>query len=485
MKKARTARTSNAARRRNKPRQQDDNQQQIKRAIQWLLSPGIFDGFALHGNTHWLPAQLATLALLWVWSDKRKLSDAFEDARCQTIKLFGKAALSTYQGMAGALETWTPGFMPPLQIRLHQLMQQIGPHRLRVGLWVAIAMDGSRATTPRTTSNEQAFCAKNYGQGKTAKYRKKKTKGMRRRKNAEAKAQPPAPQVWITMMWHIGLGVPWCWKLGPSDSSERAHVRDMIQRGHFLKNTLFVGDAGFVGYDFWKLILEQQHDFLVRVGGNVRLLEKLGDCTRQKKDVVCCWPNAAMRKKLPPLVLRLVKCRIGKKNVFLLTSVLDESKRNRKEITTLYQRRWGVELEFRALKQTFERRRLRSRKSDRALVELEWAIFGMAVLELFALAEQGRVKRTPQASGAPLSFAKCLRGVRLSLQHLTDRPDHIEDFSALLAGAMLDNYERRGTKRARYHPQTKDKPSCGSPKVTRATLKHRQRLKQLELRNAA
>ncbi|MBP88327.1 MAG: hypothetical protein CMJ64_16695, partial [Planctomycetaceae bacterium] len=31
----------------------------------------------------------------------------------------------------------------------------------------------SRATTPRTVSNEQAFCAQNYGKGKTAKYRKK------------------------------------------------------------------------------------------------------------------------------------------------------------------------------------------------------------------------------------------------------------------------------------------------------------------------
>ena len=484
MKKARKAGNSNAARKRNKQRKQGDNKQQVSKAIQWLLSPGIFDSLALHGNTTWLPAHLATLALLWIWSDKSKLTDAFEDARCHSIKLFGQATLSTYQGLAGALETWTPAFMPLLQIRLHELMQQIAPRRLRVGLWVAIAMDGSRATTPRTTSNEQAFCAKNYGKGKTAKYRKKKTKGLRRRKIAQAKVQPPAPQVWITMMWHLGLGMPWCWKLGPSNSSERRHVMDMLGSGHFLKNTLFVGDAGFVGYDFWKLILDQQHHFLVRVGGNVRLLQDLGYCTRQKKGIVYCWPNAAISKKLPPLTLRLVKCRIGKKDVFLLTSVLEESKLSRKEIITLYERRWGVELEFRALKQTFERRTLRSRKSDRALVEMEWSIFGMAVIELFALAEQLRAKRKQPANGQ-LSFAKCLRGVRLSLQHLTDRPDHVEDFSTLLAGALLDDYERRGTKSARCHPKTKDKPSCGSPVVTRATLKHRQRLKHLDLQNAA
>lgn len=70
-----------------------------------------------------------------------------------------------------------------------------------------------------------------------------------------------------------------------------------------------------------------------------------------------------MSKKQPPPVLRLVKCRIGRKRVHLLTSVLDESKLRCKEIKELYERRWGVELEFRALKQTFERRKLHSRKS--------------------------------------------------------------------------------------------------------------------------
>jgi len=465
-----------------KQRKQDDNAEQIHDAIKWLLSPGIFDGLAFHGNTSWLVADLVALTLLWIWSDAAKLTEAFDDARAHCVKLFGKAALTTYQGMAGALQTWTPRLMPLLQIRLHELMGQIGRRHVRVGLWVAIAMDGSRATTPRTVSNEQAFCAKNYGKGKTAKYRKKKTKGLRRRKNANAKTQPQAPQIWMTMMWHIGLGMPWCWKLGPSNASERQHVMEMIGSGHFLKNTLFVGDAGFVGYEFWKLILEKNHNFLVRVGANVRLLENLGFYTKQKKGIVYCWPNTAMSKDLPPLVLRLVKCRIGRKQVYLLTSVLDESKLRHKEIKKLYEQRWGVELEFRALKQTFERRKLRSRKSERALVEMEWSIFGMAVIELFALREQLHAKPRQRR---PLSFAKSLRAVRESLKHLRDRPDHVSDLTTLLQTAVVDAYERTGSKAARYQPQKKDKPSCGRPHVSRATAAHRQRLKQLDLKNAA
>jgi IS4 transposase len=483
MSRAKNASKKRSSRRRNKQTNRNANPKQIRDAMNWLVANKSFEDLAFHGNTSWRPMNLIVLTLLWIWSSSKNLTEAFEDARCQSLQLIGKSALTTYQGLAGALQTWTSTFMPLLQARLHELIKQIGGRHLRVGRWVAIAIDGSRTTTPRTVSNERAFCAKNYGKGKTAKYRKKKTKGMRRRKNQKAKPQPQAPQIWITLMWHIGLGVPWCWKLGPSDSSERQHVKDMILSGHFLKNTLFVGDAGFVGYEFWKLILKQGHHLLVRVGGNVRLLENLGFYTEQRKGIVYCWPNAAMSKKLPPLVLRLVKCHLGrKKKACLLTSILDEQKLSHKEIVSLYEQRWGIELEFRGLKQTFERRTLRSRKNERALVEMEWSIFAMTVIELFALKQQ-----MLQKNGTPrnLSFAKSLRAVRRSLQHLCDRPEHLPDFETMLREALVDDYERTGSKAARYKPDKKDKPSCGMPKVSRATAMHRKKLKQLDLQNAA
>jgi len=463
------------------PKRSTNNKEQFKGAVDWLLDSMSFDDLAFHGNTNWQPADLIVLALLWTWSASAKLTDAFDDAIVQSRRIIGRVAVSSYQGLAKALQTWTPEFMFRLQIRMHELMRQVGGRHFRIGRWLPIAMDGSRATTPRTKSNERAFCAKNYGKGKTAKYRKKKTKGMRRRKNKKAKAQPQGPQIWITLMWHIGLGVPWCWKLGPSNASERAHVMEMIRSGHFVRNTLFVGDAGFVGYEFWKLIIEQGRDFLVRVGGNVRLLRDLGYYTEKKKGIVYCWPNAAMSKKLPPLVLRLVNCKIGRKKVCMLTSVLDEQELSNTEIANLYKQRWEVELEFRALKQTFECRTLRSRNSARALAEMEWSIFAMAVIELFALKEQ---MASRGADPKKASFAKSLRAVRRSLNHLTNRPAEVGDLRTLLQESLIDDYKRSGSRAARYKPNKKDKPSCGLPKVIRATAAHRKKLKQLELRNA-
>jgi IS4 transposase len=459
-----------------------ENRQQFRETLEWLIDKTIFRDLAFHGNTSWRPDDLVVLALLWNWSAASRLTDAFEDAVGKSQQIIGRVALSTYQGFAGALQTWTPKFMPRLQIRLHELMEDIGSRHVRSGRWLPIAIDGSRATAPRTKSNEKAFCAKNYGKGETAKYRKKKTKGMRRRKNKNAKPQPQGPQVWITLMWQIGLGIPWCWKLGPSNASERSHVMEMILSGDFLKNTLFVGDAGFVGYEFWKLIMDQGHDYLVRVGANVRLLTNLGLYTEKKKGIVYCWPNAAMSKKLPPLVLRLVKCKIGKQRVHMLTSVLDERQLSIKEIARLYEQRWGVELEFRALKQTFERRVLRSRNSERTLVEMEWSIFAMAAIELFALKEQLASRK---ADPARLSFAESLRAVRRSLNRLTWRPPAASGLQELLQAAIVDDYQRFGSKAARYKSHKKDKPSCGKPKVTRASPAHRKKLKQLGLQDAA
>jgi len=117
--------------------------------------------------------------------------------------------LGTYQGFMGALTRWTATLMEILWPLLHERMEEIGGRFWRLGGWVPIAFDGSRSTAPRTKANEQALCAKHYGKGKTARYRKKKSKGMRRRNNERNKPQPQEPQAWITLLWHMGLRLPW------------------------------------------------------------------------------------------------------------------------------------------------------------------------------------------------------------------------------------------------------------------------------------
>ena len=142
--------------------------------------------------------------------------------------MLGRVAVGTYQGLTGALVTWTGRFLPLLWQRLHQLMEECGDKFWRIGKWVPVAFDGSRVSTPRTTANEQAFCAPNYGHSRMTRYRrKKKNKGMRRPKKSNP--QPVKPQIGITLLWHMGMRMPWSWKVGPSNSSERQHLQEMLQ----------------------------------------------------------------------------------------------------------------------------------------------------------------------------------------------------------------------------------------------------------------
>ena len=159
--------------------------------------------------------------------------------------------------------------------------------------------------------------------------------------------------------------MPWSWKTGPSHAAERDHFREMLREQKFPKDTLFCGDAGFTGYERWQGIIDAGHSFLIRVGANVKLLRKWG-YVEEQAGTVYCWPKEAARQGQPPLVLRLLCVQVGRRVMYLLTNVLDEKALTDAEAIRLYQLRWGVELQFRGMKQTFGRLELRSRTPERA-----------------------------------------------------------------------------------------------------------------------
>jgi hypothetical protein len=100
--------------------------------------------------------------------------------------------------------------------------------------------------------------------------------------------------------------------------------------------------------------------------------------------------------------------------MWMLTGVLDRSKLGRAQIIPLYHLRWGIELEFRGLKQTLNRAKLRCRNDRRLLAELHWSLKAMAVAELFALKEllrqhaTGKVRLPSRRNGtSPISCERC------------------------------------------------------------------------------
>lgn len=438
-----------------------------------------------HGNTKWSPEQLATQALIWSWQETKYVTDAFEHTQevCDELGLVGTT--KSYTSMMNALARYHDVFAAGLRERFQTLAGEVGGRHFETDGWVPIGFDGSRATAPRSVSNERAFCAPNYGQGKRAKYGKKKSKGMRRKRNQQNPPQAQAPQAWITLLWHMGLRLPWTWRLGPSNSSERDHVKAILGEEEFPENTLFCGDAGFTGYPLWSLILAQGGHFLVRVGANVNLLSEEADVKKLGGGVVLCWPKGQMNSGQPPLRLRLVRVKIGKTKMWMLTSVLDRQQLNHKQIVRFYKMRWGIEVEFRGLKQTIDKHTLRCRNANRLLVELDWSLRAMAVAELLALREQiaaaqSKDKQDEQVSYDPVdrSLANTMRALRKCMRNLHKYSSSADGLMYQLSRALVQRYQNRTDKRARYRRKNPDKKSLGEPTVRKLSALERKKLTQ-------
>src|SRR6185369_2838858 len=146
----------------------------------------------------------------------------------------------------------------------------------RVAGYLAFGVDGTRIDVPRTEANERVFAP---GRCRT------RRRGKRRRADQKKAA---APRVWLTTLWHVGAGLPWSWRHGASCGSEREHLMAMLEG--LPERSLLTADAGFVGYELWQAIEKAGHDFLIRVGANVKLLKKLG-WFRECEGRVYLWPD--------------------------------------------------------------------------------------------------------------------------------------------------------------------------------------------------
>lgn len=450
----------------------------LKRALSWVLCDGIVDKVKLHGNVTWRAVALVQLAVFWVWSPEASLVVAANSAVDLVRAIYGAVPVGSYQALVKVLKRYSSQLLPLLWSRLQHLMEECDHEKWRVGLWLALAMDGSRVSVPRTERNEQQFCKPVQGKKKSGKKNKRSRHAKRKRATARQKShydpQAVGPQMWLTMIWHLGLSLPWSWRIGPSYSSERAHVVESLAQQTFPENTLFCGDAGFVGYDFWREIQSRGHHFLVRVGGNVRLLRRLG-YVREYEGIVYCWPDAAAKKKQPPLVLRLLHFRDRRGDVYLVTSVLNKKSLTDVQASEIYRRRWGIEVQFRSLKQTFQRSKLRCRSPECAEIELHWSLLGLWMIQLLAVKERTKIGDPDDHT----SVATAIRIIRNMMNnHSTTRPAN-RSLSEQLAEATTDDYKRHSKKKSRNYPRRKEEPSAGKPKVRVASPSHKRKLQQI------
>jgi hypothetical protein len=436
----------------------------LRRALRWLLSGVCWSSIRFRNDCTWTPASLASAALLWAWADETTLVERFDSVRSIVRLLFPKQPepAETYQAFVKMLRRWTDAFVPLLRGALRRRIRGTLADWWEVGGFVMFGVDGTRVELPRTRSHERIYSA---------------TRPRARRKSSKGRhfKKANSPQMWLTTMWHAGTGLPWDWRSGPSDSSERGHLLEMLPE--LPPGALVAADAGFVGYEYLRSVVDGQRHVLIRVGANVRLLRKLG-YARESAGTVYLWPDREAKRHEPPLVLRLVTARNGRHPVCLVTSLLSPSRCRDGRILELYARRWGVELFYRHLKQTFERRKLRSLSAAGAHVELQWSLLGLAAMSAYALA-QLRGRGIPPSR---LSCAQMLRAFRRTMRdhrHPSRRGSRLRD---RLRTALIDSYER-GNKSSRDYPRKKRESPPGRP-VIRTASRCQKRLART-LRDAA
>ena len=345
----------------------------LQRVMHWLLAGVSLAGIALRPDCPWTAQSLVFAGLLWAWSDERTLGERFTTARKIIIDRHGgqQVPAGSYQAFIKLLGKWTDSLRDAVMTAFRQRLPQSLAKVWKISGWTVFAADGSRVDVPRTRKNEARYSP----QSKLSRAAQKRRRQARRRRTARAARERKAnvPRIWITALWHVGSGLLYDWRTGPSDSSERQHLVEMLPQ--LPPGSLITADAGFVGYEFWKAVLDAGHQLLVRVGSNVTLLKQLG-FTEEHEGLVSLWPNRAAKKRLPPLEMRLVVVHNGKHPVYLVASVRNRRRLSDQQVADVYRRRWGIEVFYRHGKQTFERRKLRSQNPDNAMVELDWSLPG-------------------------------------------------------------------------------------------------------------
>jgi hypothetical protein len=384
----------------------------------------VFSHWPMRDGTQWRPQRLAWTALLMAWDEGQTMQARFEHATQAGHELHPHWQLGeTYSGFTAALGKQSPSLIAGLVRRFQQQLRALAGPAWQCRGWTAFAVDGTRIETPHTTANEQGLgCA---GREKSA------------------------PQVFLTTLWHLGLGLPWDFRTGPGTDSERRHLEAML--AGLPTNSLIVADVGFCGYELCQRILQPGHSFLLRVGSNITLLTELFK-VQQAGNLVYLWPQNFRDR--PPLVLRLIRLTRDGQTMYLVTNVLDPAALSDADAAAFYEMRWGIEVCYRSYKQTLDRRTMNSRTPATCLLECQWTMLGLWLLGLLAVSRQLLRQRPPRR----WSVARARDIVRRAVRHPARRCQR-GTLDRELLDAVQDRYSRRGSKTARNYPRKKrEKP---------------------------
>jgi hypothetical protein len=200
----------------------------------------------------WTDRLLVACAVLLSWDPSATLAGRFDAARAAVVAMYPgrRRPGETYGGFVAALARASAGLLAVVVAALRGAAREAADAAgcwTLAGGWCVFGVDGTKVDCPMTAANEEAF-------------------GLASRKKSW-------PQQLLTVLFHVGSGLPWAFARGGARDSERSHLLAMLDL--LPAGAPLLADAGFTGYDLLAAVIAGGRSFVIRVGGNVRLLTRL------------------------------------------------------------------------------------------------------------------------------------------------------------------------------------------------------------------
>lgn len=420
----------------------------------------------------WQTQPLFLVLLCMTWCAGDSLPERFETARAFYVALHQRRRRpgKTFAGFEKALAVLPMPVLRTLARAVRGRLAQVFAARFTVDGFIPLGCDGSRLACPRSEELERRLRL-----GKKKKHKK------RAKKTAPASPQVPAaqpcavspapktraagtPQLWVTAILHLGLGVLWSWRLGTGNANEREHLRlllDSLPRG-----ALLVADAGYVGYHLMANLQAAGIAFLLRLSSRAPLyVPDKAALKKNREGLVYYWPYKVQIEDLPPIPVRLWRLRGERGDVWLITNVLDEQRLPKRTAGKFYRWRWRNEGLFRTYKRTLGKVKLMSRTVVQVHREAEGSLLATQLL-----LAQGALMQPATSSGktVPASPRKVLLEIRSEMRNLTGMylgPRQKKTFAERLAQAHWRERKQRSRRIRRCWPTRQDHKPPGAPQI--------------------
>ena len=418
----------------------------LPQAMREFLTPVVFrqvrKAASQRKRPRWDIHPLLYVLLLSTWCVGDSLPEQFEVARgfyiacCPKRKRPGKS----FAGFEKALAKLPMPVLRTLSAALRSRIVAVFDRRLFSHGFIPLGCDGTHLECPRSEELERRLGT--FGK------------------------QGSAPKIWNTSIVHLTLGIPWSWRLGRGGkASERTHLMQMIP--WLPKLTLLVTDAGYVGYDLLRTLLEAKVQFLMRMSSNALFYtEQETPLDQFREGIAYYWPDMIRKQARPPLRGRLLRIRSRKRkhDVWLFTNVEDRRRLPTEVASQFYRWRWENEGFFRTYKRTLNKFTLTSRMLRQVHREAEGSMLATQLLLC-----QGTLAMTAPRTKDETPRMCSPRSVLLEIRRAMRCQQPPLDFGRRLVSAARERRERRTPKARRIWPARKKHKPPDPPRMLKLT----------------